>query len=129
MKRYPTRPGGSKRRPPVLQKPQVRFREAADVGKGGAHAGVAHAEPAGEGGAVFVDARGGDPAAVRGVVGAADGERGHAAVDVAAFDGAADDDVMTAPAVVGTVAVGPVGAAEIRGGEGGHAIGAAELDG
>src|SRR4051812_12757311 len=86
-------------------KPQIRLREAADVGKGSAEIGGADAEPAREGGAVFVDAGGGDPGALRGVVGTADRERGHGAVNVAAVDGTAHDDVVRAPAVIGAVAV------------------------
>ncbi len=64
-----------------------------------------------------------------GVVGAADGGRGHLAVEVAALDGTAENEVVAAPAVVGAAAIRAVGAAEIGGGERRDAARATEFDG
>ena len=76
---------------------KIRTREAADVRQNDRQVGRTDAEPRSEGRAVFVDARRGNPAAAAGVVGAADGEAGHLAVDVAAFQRAADEDLVIAP--------------------------------
>ena len=60
--------------------------------------------------------------------GAADEAR-HAAVDVAAFNRAADDEVVRAPAMVGAVAVGVKRAAEVRGRERRDLFRGAQFDG
>src|ERR1044072_3317435 len=57
-----------------------------------------------------------------GLVGAAEGERRHLAVEAAAADGAAGDEVVVAPAVVGAVAVGLINPSKARSGERGHRV-------
>lgn len=117
------------RRSVAQMKPRFGVLKRPMLGRTVGEVGGADAEPGGEGGGVFVDAGRGNPAPETGVVGAVDGEGGHLAVEVAAFDGAAHDDGVAAPTVVGAVAVGAEGAAEIGGGEGGDLVGDAELDG
>src|SRR5436305_8809318 len=117
--------GGSLRR----HEPQIRVVEPSQVGKHRGHVRRGDPEPAGESGAVLVDRGGGDPAALAaGVVGTALAQGGNLAVDVAAADGAAQDHLVVAPAVVRAAAVAHQGAAEVRGGEGGDVVGQAELD-
>ena len=93
--------------------------------------GAGDAKPGGQSCAELVGGIGGNPAAVAGgVVGTAQRKLGHAAVDVAASDGAADGHLVTAPAVVAACAGrGLERAAEFGNGEAGDFVRDAELDG
>src|SRR6267142_4076087 len=99
---------------------EVRRGEASDVRENGGEVAAVHAEPGRDGGEILVDGRGGNPAAGAGVVRAADGERGKFAISLPAFDPAAHDEVVAAPAVIAAHTVGRKGAAKIAGGERRH---------
>src|SRR6185503_7291381 len=87
------------------------------------------AEPRRERRCVFIDTGRGNPRAARtGVIRTPDGEVGHLAVDVAALDGAADDEVIRAPAMVGAIAIRVKRATKVRRGERRDLLRAAELD-
>ncbi|MDV7401839.1 hypothetical protein RZS08_61030, partial [Arthrospira platensis SPKY1] len=100
--------------------------KAVDVGQHGGQVGEGDTEPAGQGGGVFVDRGGGDKRAAAGVFGAVEGGGGELAVDAVALHGAAHDEVVPAPAVVGAAAVVLQRTPEVRGGEGGDLVGHAQ---
>src|SRR6185437_9288559 len=107
----------------------IRRGEAANIGEDGGEIAAVHAEPGGDGREVLVDGRGRNPAASAGIVGSVDGERGKFPISLAAEDGAvaggagaSENEMLAAPAVVAPLPVAWECAAEIAGGEGGHAI-------
>jgi len=102
--------------------PQVLQRETAQMREEGGQEAVAHAEPACQGGGILLDRGGGNQPPEAGIVRSVDGEVGEGAVEFAARDAAARHTVDVAPGVVGAVAIGGQGAAEIRQGEAGHGV-------
>jgi len=80
--------------------------EVAEVGKDGANLRVGEAEPTGEGSGVLLDGGGGNEAACAEVVGLIDTDDRVLTVHVLALHSAANDEVVAAPAVVGSVGVG-----------------------
>jgi hypothetical protein len=83
---------------------------------------IGETEPAREGSCVLVDGSGGYEAASSDVVCLVRTDDGILAIHIVALDSAADNEVMTAPAVVGAVAVAGEGAAEVGGSEGGDLV-------
>src|SRR5438477_1846662 len=96
----------------LTENAEIRMGEAADVRQNARQIGGAHAEPGRERGGKFVHGSCRNPAALAGVVGAVDGERGESAEQTSALNRAAEDELMAAPAVVGAGAVRRISAAE-----------------
>ncbi len=110
-------------------KAEIRLREAADVRQHDRQIRGADAKPRRQRSRIFINTRRRNPRAARaGIVGAADREIRHLAVDIATVDRTADHEVIRTPAVIGAVAVRVVGAAEVRCREGRDLVFAAELD-
>src|SRR4051812_26756839 len=95
----------------------VRMREAADVRQNARQIGGADPEPCREGRGKFVDRRCWNPATLSGIIRTVDGERRKRAEQSAALDSAAENELVTAPAVIRTGAICRIGSAEIRSGE------------
>mmetsp|Transcript_6309 Transcript_6309/g.25564 ORF Transcript_6309/g.25564 Transcript_6309/m.25564 type:complete len:316 (-) Transcript_6309:2148-3095(-) len=87
------------------------------------------AEPSRQFGAQLVGGGAWQPHAITDIVRPAQGQLRHATEQLAAIDAArraANDEMVVAPGVVGAAAIAGKGAAEIAGGEQGHAVGQAE---
>src|SRR2546430_17418382 len=102
---------------PVLHKPEVWSREAAQIWEDGAEIAAVNSKPGCECGEVLVDGRGRDPAASVGVIGAIDRERGPRAVSFSAINSAAHNEMVRTPAVIAAAAIGREGAAEVARGQ------------
>src|SRR6476469_4967833 len=107
---------------------EVRMSEAADVRENRRQIGRADAEPRRKGGGEFVDRSGGNPAALAGIIGAVDGERGERAEQSSALDGAAQNKLVAPPPVIGASSVGRISPAEIGGGKRSDLRSDAQLD-
>ena len=109
---------------------EIGRRKAAKVRENRWHERAAHAEPLGQGGGILVNAGAGDPSPGSRVAGTVNGEVRKGAVDLLTLNGAAEDQVIVAPAMVGAVpTVDQESPAEIAAGELSHAAGDSELNG
>ena len=103
------------------------MREMPDVRKHCRQIGTADTEPCCERCGEFIDRSRRNPAASSGVVGAVDGQRGECAEKSAPVHGAAHNELMAAPAVIGTGPIRWERAAEIGCGESRDGIGDAQF--
>ena len=120
---------GQAREPEAIfsYKTEIRRGEPAKVGEDSAELVVVHSEPGGKRREILVNGCRGNPAAGVGIVWSVDGQRGELAVSPLAFNRAAQDEVMAAPAMVGARRVAGEGASEIAGGKRGDVLGKTEL--
>src|ERR1700722_3567836 len=91
--------------------------EVAEVGEDCADLTVGKTEPTGERACVLLDGGGGDESSCAEVINLIDADNGILAVHVLAVHRAANNEVMAAPTVIGSVGVGGEGAAEVGDGE------------
>ena len=96
------------------------------IGKNPIDLGITEAEPFGQRGVELVIRRCRDDPALARVVTAAESPRGHPADDTFARYRAAHDKMMSAPAMIGAVAVGAQCATKFAGGKGGDLSGHAQ---
>ena len=102
--------------------PGVISREAREIREYRRHFTTGQSKPSGERCGVLIDRCGGNPAPGAGIVRPAHGQRREGAKRPLAVHGTADDDVMTAPAVITPESVRWESAAEIAGCEAGHGV-------
>ena len=93
----------------ALEVPQIREHQI--------EIGVADAEPFADGRADLVDRNAGQETPRADFVRVIEADRREASINLSALDGAAIDEVMTAPSMVSAIAVGCERATEIRPGE------------
>ena len=107
---------------------EIRMSESSDVRQHSRQVRIAHAEPCRQRRGEFIHGCRRNPAALPGIVGTIDREGRESSKQSTALDGAAEDELMAAPAMIGARAVRGEGATKIRGGESSHILGDTQLN-
>src|SRR6266480_7723808 len=118
----------ARHRATLTEDPEVRMGEATDVRKNGRQIGGGDAEPRRKRGGKFVDGRRGNPATLSGIVGAVDRKGWEGSEQAPALHGAAENELMAPPSVIGPGSVCWISSAEIGRGERRHLRCDAQLD-
>jgi hypothetical protein len=106
----------------LTEDPEIRMSESSDIWEHSRKIWTAHTEPCRQGRGEFIHRSCWNPATLSGIVRSIDGQGRERSEQSAALDGAAEDELMAAPAVVGARTVRGESATKIRGGESGDVL-------